>query len=50
MKRWFRNQADYWGRGCSRLFNRWKKENEKSVDDFKEEFEKTLDKIIKKAV
>lgn len=47
MKKWFRNQAGYWGRGCSKLFNRWKKDNEKSADDFKKEFEKTLDKIIK---
>ena len=47
MKKWFRSQVPYWGRGCSKLFNRWKKSNEDIVKDFRGEFEKTFDKIIK---
>ncbi len=44
MKKWFMFQAQYWGSGCSKLFNRWKKENEDIVERFRDEFEKTLDK------
>lgn len=47
MKNWFRSQSPYWGRGCSKLFNQWKKRNESIVNDFRDEFNKTLDKIIK---
>lgn len=47
MKKWFRDQAPYWGRGCSKLFNRWKKVNKNETDAFVEEFQQTLDKILK---
>ncbi len=46
MKRWFRTQSVYWGRGCSTLFNRWKKENNKEISEFKKEFEETLNKVL----
>lgn len=48
MKNWFRCQSIHWGRGCSKLFNRWKKENEKLVKEFRTEFEKTLGQLSKK--
>ena len=34
MKRWFRDQEKYWGRGASRLFNKWKRVNESTVTKF----------------
>jgi len=34
MKRWFRDQEKYWGRGASRLFNKWKRDNESTVTKF----------------
>jgi len=39
MKSWFNNQKDYWGKGCSKLFNRWKEDNSKLADNFKKDFE-----------
>jgi len=39
MKRWFNGQAPYWGRGCSKLFNRWKELNPVIADTFRAEFE-----------
>ena len=47
MKKWFRNQTSFWGRGCSKLFNRWKNDNRDITDEFSKEFQKTLDKILK---
>ncbi len=46
MKEWFKNQSIYWGKGCSRLFNHWKKNNSNISCDFKRDFEGTLKKII----
>lgn len=48
MKKWFRNQSPFWGRGCSKLFNRWKKDNKGIIKEFVKEFQKTLDSISKK--
>ena len=48
MKNWFVEQSQYWGRGCSKLFNRWKKDNDSTVKDFKLELEETLEQILKK--
>jgi len=39
MKRWFNNQKLHWGRGCSKLFNRWKEANPVIANTFKAEFE-----------
>jgi hypothetical protein len=47
MKNWFKMQSQFWGRGCAKLFNRWKKDNSQIVIEFKKEFEKTLDYAIK---
>ncbi|MDI9862935.1 AAA family ATPase [Flectobacillus sp. DC10W] len=35
-KRWFNDISNqqYFGKGCSRLFNRWKKDNKEAVDQF----------------
>jgi len=48
MKNWFKAQSIYWGRGCSKLFNRWKKDNAVLVKNFKAEFEETLKQILRK--
>ena len=34
-KRWFNDESNqrFFGRGCSKLFNRWKRENQEEVDD-----------------
>jgi len=45
MKNWFRNQSQYWRKGCSKLFNRWKRNNQQLAENFKKEFENTLKKI-----
>jgi predicted ATP-dependent endonuclease of OLD family len=46
MKEWFRNQKPYWGsRGCSKLFNRWKKINPEAVIQFRTNFLNILDKL-----
>jgi ABC-type taurine transport system ATPase subunit len=47
MKKWFNEQSKYWGRGCSKLFNRWAKDNHSSIESFKKEFEETLKKVSK---
>jgi len=39
MKSWFNSQKPYWGRGCSKLFNRWKEANPVLADTFKAGFE-----------
>lgn len=39
MKRWFNNQKMYWGRGSSKLFNRWKEASPVLANTFKAEFE-----------
>lgn len=45
MKRWFNSQKSYWGRGCSRLFNRWKEVNPVLADTFKAEFEDIIKQL-----
>jgi energy-coupling factor transporter ATP-binding protein EcfA2 len=45
MKEWFNNQKRYWGRGCSKLFNRWKEANPVLADTFKAEFEDIIKKL-----
>lgn len=44
-KRWFNDESNqrFFGRGCSRLFNRWKRDNKEEVDRLVEQ----LNKIIK---
>jgi hypothetical protein len=45
MKEWFRCQKTNWGRGCSRLFNRWKEANPVVVNTFKAEFEDIIKQL-----
>lgn len=45
MKRWFNNQKPYWGKGCSKLFNRWKETNPVLADTFKAEFEDIIKQL-----
>lgn len=48
MKEWFRDQKPYWGsRGCSKLFNRWKKNNLEAVAQFRKDFSAILTKFDK---
>jgi predicted ATPase len=45
MKDWFKNQKSCWGRGCSKLFNRWKEANPVLAHTFKAEFEDIIKKL-----
>ncbi|MCF7871336.1 MAG: ATP-binding protein [Candidatus Omnitrophica bacterium] len=45
MKNWFNNQVPQWGRGCSKLFNRWKKEYPVEANQFKAEFEDIIKQL-----
>ena len=47
MKDWFNSQGRHWGRGYSKLFNRWKEENSTEADVFKNEFDKIIQQIRK---
>lgn len=38
MKRWFNGQRPHWGKGCSKLFKQWKKDNSKVSAEFCDEF------------
>ncbi|MGO4771135.1 hypothetical protein ACEN2I_05695 [Flavobacterium sp. W22_SRS_FK3] len=44
-KKWFKDESNqrYFGRGCTKLFSRWKKDNKLEVDKFIEE----INEIIK---
>jgi len=44
IKRWFKdpNFSEFFGRGYSKLLNRWKKENQEVVAEFQLEFEKMI--------
>lgn len=44
-KKWFKDESNqrYFGRGCTKLFNRWKRDNKLEVDKFIEE----INEIIK---
>ncbi len=47
MKNWFKEQKPHWGaRGCTKLFTRWKKTNEKLANNFKKEFEIILNSLM----
>lgn len=48
MKRWFNNEKQYWGKGCSKLFTRWKNDNEKIVNAFLNDLDRKLGNILKK--
>lgn len=45
MKTWFNNQQPYWGRRCSRLFNRWKEANPVLAYTFKAKFEDIIKQL-----
>jgi predicted ATPase len=47
MKNWFNKNKIYWGRGCSKLFNRWKNENLTEVSLFISDLTKKLDSILR---
>jgi predicted ATPase len=38
MKEWFTIQKPCWGHGCSKLFNRWKQDNNAATISFREDF------------
>lgn len=37
-KKWYLEQKPSWHKGCSKLFNRWKKDNAPLVEEFREKF------------
>ncbi|MGN0134489.1 MAG: AAA family ATPase [Anaerotignum sp.] len=46
-KNWFKSQEQYWGTGCKKLFNLWKKDNPQAVEDFLEKFKVAYNKLAK---
>ena len=45
MKKWFNEEKKNWGKGCRKLFNRWKKDNQVSVDKFCKELTKKIEQV-----
>ncbi|OGR42031.1 MAG: hypothetical protein A2X28_03555 [Elusimicrobia bacterium GWA2_56_46] len=45
MKKWFNEQRPHWGKGCSKLFRQWKKDNAGINSSFVSEFETILKQI-----
>jgi len=45
MKKWFNDQKRYFGRGYNKLFNNWKNINKDCANEFKQNFEKIMEKI-----
>ena len=45
MKGWFNKEKGNWGKGSCKLFNRWKKDNQASVDKLCEELTKKIDQV-----
>lgn len=45
-KKWFNDQSKYWGKNCSSLFSRWKKDNLLEVKQFEEAFIKIYDYLM----
>ncbi len=46
MKKWFNDQKQYWGVGCSKVFNRWKELNPTKADRFILDFTTKLNNIL----
>lgn len=46
MKKWFYEEMKYWGRGASRLFKRWIKENTDEVELFKKDMAGRVELIL----
>ena len=42
-KKWYNEQKEYWGRGCSRIHKRWMKDHLQAVERFRSNFEKAHD-------
>ena len=45
MKKWFNNQQPFWGVSYSKIFNRWKEDNQKVAEKFKDDFLNIINKI-----
>jgi len=46
MKNWFNSEKQYWGKGCAKLFSRWKVENIVEVESFVADLNKKLSAIF----
>lgn len=46
-KVWFKSQEQYWGKGCAKLFNQWKKDNPAQVSEFISDFKKAYNLLAK---
>jgi len=47
-KNWTKQHKEFFGRGYSKLFVRWKKDNKEKINIFEEKFKKELKKILEK--
>ena len=44
-KDWFKSQESNWGRNCSKLINRWKKDNKKLAEKFENDFKEVYNYV-----
>lgn len=47
-KKWFNEEKKHWGRGMSKLYKRWGRDNKQPVDEFKEQFVNTFNAIARR--
>jgi len=45
MKQWFTNEKANWGNGCGKLMRRWKKDNERIVNEFNEKLKNKIERL-----
>lgn len=44
-KKWYNEQKEFWGKGCSRLHKRWMEENPAEVSRFRDDFQTAYDTL-----
>lgn len=47
-KDWYKSQKEYWGRGSSKAYARWKSDNNEQVLEFLDNFRKAYNYLAKK--
>lgn len=45
MKQWFTNEKANWGNGCGKLMRRWKKDNERIVNEFNKKLKNKIERL-----
>ncbi len=47
MKKWFNLHKKHWGRGCNKVINIWKRNNQKQIDEFNKKIENLINSTSK---